>query len=366
MTATARKARAIKPAPAATAAKQQPDFKLVDVGKILFDADNPRLLGDDLTATGRAQEALQKRLMEEPHLAFLLIDSFVENGFISYEPLVVRKGQTGYIVIEGNRRLAAVKHIVANRSEYRETVVARLETIPVLIFPQGDHRGQKEASTYLGVRHLVGYREWPPEAKARYLDNHVKSKYDLSRLEREIAMKRADVRRYLIPYRVKKEAARIIEEFRSKEDQAFWMLGEALQRTGIREYIRLVVDPDNLTITRLDKARFQNLMEFLYGSTVETRQGRSKTISSARITETRQISRLAKVLANSRASKRLEDGRTLEEAELYLSRRDDTLDGLISDLEITLQRVIALTPTSKHLRRIDRLLNSFKKATQQD
>src|SRR5262245_52751268 len=135
-----------------------PEFRKVATEDVRFDPTNPRLGGD----SSKSQEKLQTLLMGEPHFANLLIDSFVENGFIEYEPLVVRQSGNHFIVIEGNRRLAAVKHILANPAQYPTNIVNALRKVPVLIFHQrADSSHLKDIRTYLGVRHLQGYREWP-------------------------------------------------------------------------------------------------------------------------------------------------------------------------------------------------------------
>src|SRR4051794_17710247 len=87
-----------------------PQFTKVLTDLVDLDTENPRLGG----VTNVSQPRLQEILLGEPHFAKDLVESFVENGFIEYEPLIVRKEGDRYVVIEGNRRLAAVKHILAN------------------------------------------------------------------------------------------------------------------------------------------------------------------------------------------------------------------------------------------------------------
>jgi ParB-like chromosome segregation protein Spo0J len=89
-----------------------------------------------------------------------LVDSLVENGFIDYEPLVVKHHNGRFLVIEGNRRLAAIREIRANPQRYTGRK-SDLEKIPVLVFPdKPDEQQKNEMRVYLGVRHLLGFREW--------------------------------------------------------------------------------------------------------------------------------------------------------------------------------------------------------------
>jgi hypothetical protein len=337
-------------------------FEYVSQERLRFDPSNPRFGGE---AKRSNQEEIQKYLENAPHLALELVDSFVKNGFVDYEPLVVRKDGEAYIVIEGNRRAAAVRHIISNPSKYPQAVRDKLKNIPVLVFQQkadAPHRGQ--IGTYLGLRHLLGYREWPPESKAIFLDEHIKSADDLKRVTEEMGMKRQDVSRYLIPYRVKKAASGVLEEFGEIEDKKFWTLGEALQRGDIKEYIKLKTNPNSFKVISFDKTKLRHLLEFLYGATEESRPGGYRKVSSARITETRQLSKLARVLSSKKAAEKLEAGSTLDEAELYVETREDTVQALISELRILLQKLISLQPDAEEQTRIVEHLQGFQTAIQ--
>lgn len=326
----------------------------------MFDPDNPRLGGGPRS---KNQDALQEILLGEPHFAIQLVESFVANGFIEYEPLVVRQTRTNYVVIEGNRRLAAVKHILSHPQAYRSDRVEALKNVPVLIFRQSTAGSDaKEILTYLGIRHLLGYREWPAESKALFLDQNIRTKADLKRLKSEFAITSSDIRRYLIPYRVRKAAASLIQEFETIEDESFWTLGEALQRSGIKEYIKLDVDPATLKVRGFDKTKFQYLLEFLYGTRREAKHGTRRAAGMRRITETRQLTRLGRVLANKRASEKLENGSTLEEAEFYVETPAETINGLIYELRVSLQRIITLKPSDAQVKEIERCFKNFMNA----
>ena len=106
----------------------RPAYRHVPVEDLEFDSNNPRLGG---SATGLNQNAIQELLEQIPHYATELVPSFVENEFIAYEPLVVRQKGSKFVVIEGNRRLAAVKHILAHPDEFSQTVRDQFATAEV-------------------------------------------------------------------------------------------------------------------------------------------------------------------------------------------------------------------------------------------
>jgi hypothetical protein len=152
---------------------------------------------------GKEQDAIQATLLTQPYFASELIDSLLANGFIQYEPLVVKQSADKYLVIEGNRRLAAIKEIRSNLAKYSKPDNF-LDRIPVLVFPAGqDDKTTTEMRVYLGVRHLLGFREWPSFSKARFLDRESQSN-GLDNVLREVQLTKQKARRFLIPYRLPK------------------------------------------------------------------------------------------------------------------------------------------------------------------
>jgi hypothetical protein len=310
-------------------------YTQVDAEDLHFDPSNPRFARP---GGGRpSEDSIQGVLEKEPHIALELVDSFLENGYIDYEPLVVRKRDAadggGYLVVEGNRRLAAIRHIRANRAKYEKhkDKIADLEKIPVLIFPKlSDDEDRRQQRIYLGVRHLFGFRDWPAESKARFLDSQIHSAEDLKRTMRELNIKKSEIQRYLVPLRLRKHAKDL---WKPHEDQDFWYLGEGLNRSGIKEYIALDVNRDNLAVKSVDMKNLKNLLGFIYGTPEKKRADR-------KIEDTRELSKLAKVLSSTDARKALEKGRTLEEALVLLESPDETVvrfKRLLSELKVVVQ-----------------------------
>ena len=330
----------------------KPTFTRVPTEDVDLDPDNPRL-GD---ISGATQDELREILLAEPHFAIDLVESFVENGFIEYEPLIVRKEGARYVVIEGNRRLAAVNHIISHPEKYPSDLVATLRKVPVLIFHySADASHLEDMRVYLGVRRLQGYREWPAESKAIFLDKSIKPGTDIKKLKSEFGIERNDISRFLIPYRVRKKSRKIVEDFKLSGDSAFWILGEALSRSGIKEYIGLKVETKTFNILSFDPERFRKLMEFLYGLPTDDPNIRT----GLRITDTRELSRLAKVLTNERARKKIEGGSTLEESEFYLETPEEAISLQIGVIKLVLKRIKSLRPKKDQLSEIQKVLEDF-------
>lgn len=331
-----------------------PTFTHVRPDDLRFDPSNPRFAG---AGQGKSQEQIQKLLEETPHLAIDLVPSLLENGFIQYEPLVTRREGNEYVVVEGNRRLAAVRHIRSNAALYDPVQVARLDRIPVLVFPETEGAAQKTAEAqqriYLGVRHLFGFREWPPESKARFLDQQIKGAADLKRLERELNIKRTEFRRYVVPYRLRRKAK---DSWTPYKDQEFWVLGEGLNREGIKEYIELEVDAKSLQVRGFKPDKLEKLLEFIYGK---------PDGEGARITDTRQLSRLASVLQSKDATQALERGRPLDEAYLLVESTETslgTLEKLVRQVEVLLRRMAKRRPPVPGAARLVERFQTFRGA----
>jgi hypothetical protein len=314
-----------------------PTFAYQSPDDLLFDSSNPRFGGD---LGSKTQGEIQDFIFGKPHYASELVDSLLENGFIDYEPLVVRKNGNKFIVVEGNRRLAAVKHILSNPERFSGKI-EDLKSLPVLIFPdKPDPEQASEMSVYLGVRHLFGFREWPPRSKARFLDERIISKETLNQVIRELGVSKQEIRRLLIPYRLLKDAS-----LQLPPDEDFWVLGESLGRTGVKDFLQLDVDSDTLQIRKANKGNLKMLLNDLYGEVVPGKRF-VRDRASARVTDTRDLSRYSKVLSSPEARKVIRSGGSLEQAALYVDTTQESvkrLEKLTRDIGVLLGKVLKRT-----------------------
>jgi len=324
---------------------REPDeakYTKVAVSDLRFDPENPRLGG---AAKRKSQEQIQKHLEGSPHYALDLVGSIVENGFLPYEPLIVRQVDDKFVVIEGNRRLAAVQSILSEAPDkYPAKVTDRLKFIPVLVFPDGAHQGDsEEVLRYLGVKHLFGFRDWPPVSKAMFLEKRVRSKKDLEQVLKELNITRREVARYLIPYRLTRAAR---QAFKKVNAEDFWSLAESFGRKDIRAYIQLDVDRRTMRIKMYDPVKLRHLARFLYGK-------------NRRVTDTRQLSDLGGVLGSPRAAAELERGATLDEAALYVESKQDTIAYLQKQMEKLFEKIRKLSPGKEDSAKILSVIDNF-------
>lgn len=319
-------------------------YTKVPVEDLRFDPENPRFGGE---AKRKNQDQIRKYIEGQPHYALDLVGSIVENGFLPYEPLIVRKEGDKFVVIEGNRRLAAVLSILSQPpGKYSPEVTDRLRKIPVLVFPEGPQQGESEEELrYLGVKHLFAFRDWPPLSKAMFLHKRVSSKKDLAQVLRELNITRQEAARYLIPYRLTMAAKKAFEKVNTED---FWSLAESFGRKTIKVYIQLDVDRRTMRIKWFDTVKLRYLAQFLYGK-------------KRRVTDTRQLSALSRVLGSPEAAKKLEQGATLDEASLYVESKQETIGHLLKQLEKLFDKIRTLSPGKEDSARILHMTEEFSK-----
>lgn len=146
------------------------EIQKINVSELVFDLQNPRLVefrkGTEFTA-----EEILETLWEEMDVRELVL-SMASSGFFPQEPLIVAREGGENVVIEGNRRLAALKvllhpKIAEDRGwdipEISEEVRGGLEEVPVIF------QDRSESWRYLGFKHVNGPAKWSSFAKAKYI-----------------------------------------------------------------------------------------------------------------------------------------------------------------------------------------------------
>jgi hypothetical protein len=152
------------------------DIAHVGPEQLLLDPENPRLPEEVI---GKSQSTILHYLYENAVLDELAT-SYVNNGFFEHEPLMVAPDDGRYVVLEGNRRLAALKVLLQDEDavaaglrfsiddELTSEVRKSLLSLPIFTVADRD-----EVRKYLGFRHIGGIKTWSAEAKARYIAGEV-------------------------------------------------------------------------------------------------------------------------------------------------------------------------------------------------
>ncbi len=176
-----------------------------------------------------------------------------------------------------------------------------------------------------------------------FLDKRVKSKKDLSQVLKELNISRQEAARYLVPYRLTKAAKRTFKKVNAED---FWSLAESFGRKNIKAYIELDVDRKTMVVKWFDPVKLRYLAKFLYGK-------------RRRVTDTRQLSSLGRVLGSPEAAKKLENGATLDEASLFIESKQQTLGQLLRQLEKLFAKIKMLSPQKEDAKKIANVVDEF-------
>ena len=269
-----------------------------------LDPYNPRLgLSDDepLATQERVLELMRGWNLEE------LAISFLENGFWPQEAVIVVKeklyDQTEtLVVVEGNRRIAALKYL---RQAFDGNYPSRtwrtltsdatrdVELFRSIPFICADSRA--DVTAYLGFRHVTGIKQWDPTQKAEFIASLIDEEqmsYDTVR--KQIGMRVDTVRRNYIAFRIRKQIDSLeIDVSEQGVEKRFSVLFLSLREESVRNFlgIDLGVEPHEVVNPVSDK-KIENLVDFalwLFGS----RDQRPL------FTDSRYVGSFARILASS-------------------------------------------------------------------
>lgn len=240
----------------------------IEAEKLHFDQHNPRLVE---FLNNSKEEDILNYLWSNMAVNELVL-SILANGFFPNEALYVVKEKEQLVVVEGNRRLAAVKAILnpdaiknGGMNKYRDRItpdlVQRLSLeLPIILL-----NNREEAWRYIGFKHVNGAAKWDSYAKAEYIAQ-VFNNYHVS-LE-EIALQIGDsnqtTQKLYQGLMVLNQADR---ETDFKKDDVynkriyFSHIYTAINYTSMQEYLGL--DASNMSTSPIPKENLKKLEEVM-------------------------------------------------------------------------------------------------------
>jgi ParB-like chromosome segregation protein Spo0J len=294
--------------------KSKPNRKDIDVSLLDFDPENPRFPAE--IASGPTNELLERFIRDERLLE--IVTSIADQGYFEGEPLLVTPKNDRYIVIEGNRRLAALKLLTGELKapegrisidEVCEGANFKPSEVPCLIFDDPD-----QTLRYLGFRHITGIKAWGPLQKARYLKklkdkffSDLDSKAQLLHLSREIGSRSDYVGQILASLNLYERAERTNfydVKGLNPEEIEFSVLSTALGYKNIVAYIGLDGRQDILG-EQVSDDKLKNLLTWMFVA-----RGDQKPI----LGDSRNLSKLAAIVDSDTATIQLINDGNLDAA----------------------------------------------------
>lgn len=259
------------------------------VGVLRFDPLNPRL--PSKLRGSSDQNAVIEWMLRDATIVELM-RAIGEKGYFPGEPLLVvpAKKKDLYDVVEGNRRLCAVKLLVDPDLARSKKISVRAvsaeakykpQQLPVIVY-----ENRNQILDYLGYRHITGIKEWDTLAKARHLDDllgrqksgSLKEKF--RSLARGIGSTANYVARLLTSLRLYEEiAGKSFYEIPELDEETidFSVLLTALSYQDISLFLKLSGN-DDPSLKGLNKSRLRDLTSWVFERDSEgrTRIGESR------------------------------------------------------------------------------------------
>ncbi len=243
------------------------------VSDLTFDLKNSRL--PEFGLTDNATETDVIKILWEAMDVEELVMSIAASGFFRHEPLIVAEEGGKNIVIEGNRRLAAVKVLLnpqvaedlkADIPSLTKRARSTLKALPTI------SRTRKDAGRYLGFKHVNGPAKWSSYAKSRYVaDVHRNFNVKLEDIAKQIGDTHRTVQRLFRGLMVIEQAERL--KVFSRNDRwrshfSFSHLHTGLGYSGISAFIGLrpETDEDPEPVPPEKKEELRELCLWMYGS----------------------------------------------------------------------------------------------------
>lgn len=288
-----------------------------------------------------------------------LMQAIGQNGFFEGEPVVAILEKNKFVVVEGNRRLTAVRllnnpHTIAKPSA-RIVGIAndakhKPKSIPVIV-----RKTREEVLPYLGFRHITGVKQWEPLAKARYIeqifqttDKGISPEARYAQVAKTIGSRKDHIHRNLdalAVYRQIKDSDFYDIPDLSERSIRFAVLSTAVADERIGIYVGVAKEaegdeeefedsfPTNPIIDpkALNKNHIKELAEWLY---------KTNDKGETRVGESRNLRQLSAVVSTPKALEAFKSGSTLSYAYRLTKGAGEELKELLYEAENILTRAV--------------------------
>lgn len=249
-----------------------------------------------------------------------LIASIKENGWLDIDPILAQRQDTGrFLVVEGNRRVATLKYL---QRRYEEDAIdlgklnsALFSEVPVVLYRDA---GERDHLVMMGLHHISGKRRWPAINRAlamerllRHFDN------DADAVCRTLGVSKRD-------FNLSVRTLALVNAYRQSdygdqfESEQYNLFREILKSDAMRTWLGW----DHATCAAFNTSNLDRLFSWM-SREAESEEGEDedreidiRSASDAVITTGGHVRELAKVIADPRAVKRLDETRSLQEATL--------------------------------------------------
>ncbi|MCF6268080.1 MAG: hypothetical protein L3J41_00015 [Melioribacteraceae bacterium] len=318
------------------------EYQKISIKNLVLDTNNPRL---PKSMANKSEKEIINFFLSETSLVELML-AIGKNNFFEGEQLLVIPESEKFIVIEGNRRLSAVKLLKEPQLAdiYKSKVEQVIDEadyfpteIPCLVFKE-----KEEILKYLGFRHITGIKQWKLLEKARYITKLKDDMYSAEPLQlasREIAKMIGSRRDYVLRILVGYKLYDIIEKngfykIKNLNDTTFHFnyIADSLIRSNIAEFLGVKLNDDIPTDT-LNLEHLKEWTNWLF----------NKGLPNKIIGDSEHLNTLNKVVASPDALNVFRNGEKLFKAFEYTDGIDEQFRNAINEAVKQLEKADSLT-----------------------
>jgi hypothetical protein len=326
-------------------------YQRFETEKLILDPENPRIVEMGLGHNPKQFDIL-KALWEKMAVAEVAM-SIAWNGYFLHEPLFIEVDKQGkWVVIEGNRRLAAVKLLLDEtlRQKVGATDLPDIDKInpgrrAELAKLPGQITTRKDLWRYLGFKHVNGPATWGAYAKAQYVSKvHNEYKIPLEAIAQQIGDYNNTVERQYHGLMVVEQAERAgvfdRNNVKRKKGFEFSHIYEGLSREGIQRFLGLTRESRSKKDPVPDKKvkNLGELLEWLYGNNAKNIEPRMRT-------QAKDLEILSSVLMSNEGVAALRNGLSLDLARDAALGDEQLFKQAVTQCKVSLQDAVGLVTT---------------------
>ena len=219
------------------------------IDQIYLDPNNPRFLDRDwdyISEDNIEDDTVQNAVMHKMRVNYgidKLASNIKLNGFLKIDRIIVQKisnSEDGYVVLEGNRRISAIKLIheqLETDSRIDDNVLDSITNIECL-----EYVGQNPEAAWIfqGLRHISGITDWPPFNKAKLLVDQMQSEdLSLTQVGERFGISPYAAGQWMRGYKAYEQANRESDYIQELDMRSYPYFQEIFGKssTGIREWL---------------------------------------------------------------------------------------------------------------------------------
>lgn len=285
----------------------------VKLDELLLDPNNPRFseLGEELDqvpehrfAESKVQKATFEKMKSVRFNVVELRDTIRELGFLPMDRLVVRPWKSStedrkYVVIEGNRRVTAIRWLLelheTGKITLNEGELEALQNIEVLLLD--DEKAPPTARWILpGLRHVSGIKEWGPYQRARMVNELRQTGASPQEVAQSLGLSTREANQLRRAFLALEQMRNDEEYGEFAEPNLYSYFQEIFKRPNVREWLGWSDDAECFT----EAARIRELYTWMKGEKCENDEGEDE-LGPPRLPEAKSIRELSQIIDDPKA-----------------------------------------------------------------